>query len=257
MKYIVSIDCETTGLDQKNDYIIQLSAVKFNPETFEVIDTWDNIILPLRKFIITKNALNTHSLTEEYVKAHGKTLKELGQSFLDFIKDCDYLSYNGNSFDFKFLIKDFSQAGFEFPVIGKIFYDAYAMECKINPRDLSSVYKKYIGDTFDDAHNSLNDSLATIKIFEAQQKVLKNNTEELNKWRENHVLTFTGSIRYTSSSKDNEMIVFSYGKYKDSDVYKIALQDTEYFKWYMTNVADDLAKVNLRKYFNIKHNNNF
>ena len=37
-KTIVAWDVETTGLDPKNDYIIQLSAVKIDTKTFKLVD---------------------------------------------------------------------------------------------------------------------------------------------------------------------------------------------------------------------------
>jgi DNA polymerase III alpha subunit (gram-positive type) len=46
MKNIVCIDVETTGLDPKNDYIIQLAAVKIDGSTLELMDRKQYFIKP-------------------------------------------------------------------------------------------------------------------------------------------------------------------------------------------------------------------
>ena len=45
MHTIVAIDVETTGLDPQNDYIVQLSAIKFNAETFDILGSINYMIL--------------------------------------------------------------------------------------------------------------------------------------------------------------------------------------------------------------------
>ena len=47
MKNIVAFDIETTGVDKTRDHIIQISMIKFNPETYEVIDTYDSYVRPI------------------------------------------------------------------------------------------------------------------------------------------------------------------------------------------------------------------
>ena len=49
MRNIVCYDVETTGLSTKDDFIIQLSALKFNPETFETIEEKDWYVKPIHK----------------------------------------------------------------------------------------------------------------------------------------------------------------------------------------------------------------
>ena len=89
------------------------------------------------------------------------------------IKDADLLTYNGNSFDIKFLNEECKRWGLELPITGKKFYDAFAMECRFNPRDLSSVYKKYTGKDLDGAHDAFNDVKATAVVFLEQMKTME------------------------------------------------------------------------------------
>lgn len=247
-KTIVAWDVETTGLDPKNDYIIQLSAVKIDTKTFKLVDKRDYIINPQHKFIITEGALRTHGYTEEFIKTNGVSMKSIAQDFLDFIGDSDYLTYNGNSFDIKFIAKDLALAGYEFPIEGRKFYDAFAMECRFAPRNLSAVYKKYTGNDLNGAHNSFHDVLATVAVFQKQLEVNGLKLKDIGDWSENNILSPDGSIRNAAAPGEPLKIVFAVGKYKDSEIYKVMKEDPSYCKWWAENVASNYTKKVVREY---------
>lgn len=248
MKDIIAFDTETTGLDTKNDYIIQLSACKLDGATLNIKDKRNYIIVPQHKFTISPGALKTHGYTEEFIKENGVTLKSIARDFLDFIGDSDYLSYNGNTFDIKFLVKDFALAGYEFPIDNRKFYDSFAMECRFTPRTLSAVYKRYTGQEMVGAHDSFNDVLATIHVFKKQLETHNLTLDDIKDWNENNILSPDGTIRNAALPGDPQRIVFAVGKYKDSEIYKIACEDPSYIKWWADNVASNYTKKIVRQY---------
>lgn len=248
MHTIVAIDVETTGLDPQNDYIVQLSAIKFNAETFDILESINYMILPQHKFTMTPGALRTHGYTEEFIKDNGVYIKDIADCVIKFIGDSDYLTYNGNNFDFKFLVKDFKLAGYDFPIENRKFYDSYAMECKFSPRDLNTVYKNYMGESFENAHDSFSDVQATIKVFQKQIESYGLSIDEISGWKENNLLSIGGSIRYAQGPDTEPLIVFAVGKYKDSDVYKIMKEDPSYCRWWATNVASERDREIVKEY---------
>lgn len=249
-KTYVCLDTETTGLDPVRDFIIQLSAVKLD-ENLNKIGEFDKIILPVSDFTISRKAQETHGYTKEFIKEHGVLIKDIAQEFLDFVGDSDIISYNGNNFDIKFIVYDFKQAGFEFSIKNRKFFDSYAMECKFNPRDLTSVYKKYTGQTFENSHNSLADVYATVEVFKNQLKTHDLNIEDIKEWSENNLLDINGMIRRAGE----DLIVFAQGKYKDSDIFEIVKTDPDYFKWCWNKVFDNQTKEILQSiYIKIKNN---
>jgi DNA polymerase III alpha subunit (gram-positive type) len=44
---IVCFDLETTGLDKYNDKIIEIAMIKFDENTFDVVDTYSSFIDPM------------------------------------------------------------------------------------------------------------------------------------------------------------------------------------------------------------------
>jgi DNA polymerase III epsilon subunit-like protein len=43
---IICIDLETTGLDKYNDKIIEVAMVKFDENSFEIVDTFSSLVNP-------------------------------------------------------------------------------------------------------------------------------------------------------------------------------------------------------------------
>ena len=122
------------------------------------------------------------------------------------------------------------------------------MECKFSPRDLNTVYKNYMGESFENAHDSFSDVQATIKVFQKQIESYGLSIDEISGWIENNLLSIGGSIRYAQGPDTEPLIVFAVGKYKDSDVYKIMKEDPSYYRWWATNVASERDRNIVREY---------
>lgn len=247
MRNIVAWDVETTGLSPQNDHIIQLAMIKFD-ENFNIIGQLNHLIIPEGDFNIDPKATKVHGYTKEYIIENGKPLKEVAKEIMDFVDDCDYLTYNGNTFDVQFIVNDLQRIGYEFPMGDRLFYDAYAMECRFNPRNLSAVYKKYTGEELVGAHDAFADVKATIEVFKHQIKLTD---EDITKWPENNLISPEGSIRNAASPGDPALIVFTKGKYKDCNLKEVLKNDRSYFLWWWQNVASMRSKQIAESY--IKH----
>ena len=248
-KNIVCFDVETTGLSPTEDYIIQLAMVKFDAKTFEQIDSRNWYIEPAHAYEITSGAYDAHGLTKEFLKENGVSIKDIAPDILKFVEDSDYLTYNGNTFDVKFLYKDLALFGFEFPINGKVFYDAFALYKMYHPSTLSAVYKSYTGEDLDGAHNAFTDVNATIKVFECIQKEQEKSLDEWSQIKECQMLSPEGSIRRaTNMGEDGEYIVFAQGKYKDAEFCEVLKKDPGYIKWFGQNVATAYTKKVLNEY---------
>lgn len=252
---IVCFDVETTGLSPIDDYIIQLAMVKFDKDTFEQLDSKMWYIKPAHAYEMKQGAIDAHGLTKEFIDKNGVSLKDIGQEIVDFVSDSDYLTYNGNSFDIKFVHKDLAIFGFNFPIENKVFYDAFSLYKLYHPSTLSAVYKQFTGKDLDEAHDALADVKATIEVF----KGLKNEQEaELGGWatlQECQMLSPEGSIRRaTHVGDDGDYIVFAQGKYKDTEFCEVMKKDPGYIKWFGANVASDYTKKILNDYVRRKKN---
>ena len=244
-KYILAWDVETTGLNAKEDFIIQLAAARFDKETGAFIDGKKWYIKPAHNYTINPKAQEVHGLTKEFIDANGIYFKDVAPTFFSMMGDADLLTYNGNTFDIKFLYEECKRWNIDMPIFGKKFYDAYAIECKMTPRDLSTTYKKYMGEELENAHDALSDVVATGKVFFAQQEMYGLKYDDIDNWDENNLLTPDGSIRKSY----NGTIIFAVGKYRDSEYMEICRKDPGYIKWFMENVASNYTQNILREYY--------
>lgn len=242
-KNIVCFDVETTGISFIDDYIIQLAMIKLDANLNQV-DSKNWYIKPCRNYNISNGALEAHGLTKEFINEHGVNLKDIAQEILDFVEDCNYLTYNGNSFDVRFLYKDLEMVGYEFPIEGKIFYDAFVLYKKYHPCTLSSIYKQYTGEELAGAHDAFTDVKATIEVFKGvfkEQEMIYNEWDDIDECK---LLSPEGSIRKNTMGD----IVFAVGKYKDSEFCEVYKKDPSYIKWFGDKVATGYTKKIINEY---------
>lgn len=96
LDYVV-IDIETTGLDERNDAIIEIGAIKMTDSKIEELNHLIRVNEQLPKSIQELTGLTDDDLTEK-----GVPLERALDDFLDFIGDADLVGYNIN-FDLNFL----------------------------------------------------------------------------------------------------------------------------------------------------------
>lgn len=256
IKPICIVDVETTGLSAQYDWIIQLSAVKFDRETYRVLGKFNSYIIPRGQWTIQADATAVHGLTEDFIKTNGRSLNEVGPEFLEFISGCDIMGYNSNQFDILRIYKDFTDSHIVFPIDGIQFYDVLGMERKIHPNDLGSVFARYTGKTMEQAgyqaHDSQGDCMATLDVFKCQMDLLGNDWETINEWQENQLLTPDGTVRNAAKQGDPVKIVFNQGKYRDRDVYEVANEDPNYMKWACDKMFSGYTARLCREYYKKK-----
>lgn len=177
---LVCFDTETTGLDLQKDHIIQLSLVKFDTDTWQVLDTRDWYILPEGPFTIPAEAQAVHHISKEMLLERGVSLRTVYPELMAMTDGLDMLSYNGNGFDAQMLYYNLKRLGLSFDFEGRTWYDALLLERihtagmtdpatgeKVH-NNLTAAYTRYYGHPFEGAHNSLDDVKATIEVFKAQ-----------------------------------------------------------------------------------------
>lgn len=246
MRNIVAFDVETTGTDLSKDVIIQLAAVKFD-EDFNRLDSYCCYVKPMEDFEIAPGAFEKHGLTKEFIIDNGMPSNGVMEVFNAFCKDCDMLSYNGNTFDIKFIDKEMKAAGIEFS-LDRVFYDSMKYEIMLHPRHLENVYKNYTGRDLDDAHNALADVNATIEVFKHQiNKFAEQDItlDDIMGFEESHIFDVDGMIK-----KVDDKIHFAKGKHRDEEFMQVCKADPSYIQWFMKNTDfSERTKNILRNYY--------
>ena len=155
---IVALDLETTGLLKEKDFIIEIALIKFDENTFEIIEEFSSLINPWIK--IPDLNTNITWITDEMV-LNSPSLDELKEKILDFIWDFPILGHN-TYFDRDFLIEKWINISKN--IVLDTFFIANFMSIGCKSMSLESL-TSYYSIELSWAHRAYNDTLATVLLF--------------------------------------------------------------------------------------------
>lgn len=167
---LVSLDLETTGINPKEDRIIEIGIVKIhlNGERKK----WSTYVNPGRP--IPKEASDAtrreslpDGITDEVVK-NAPTFVSFAMVFANGLKECDFVGYNVRSFDLPLLSNEFKRCGIGMDFRTAKVIDAFKLYQKLRPRNLDAYVEDYLGRKRTESHGALPDAEETLEALEAQ-----------------------------------------------------------------------------------------
>ncbi len=225
-KPIVFFDLETTGINIANDRIVEISILKVHPNAKE--ETYTQRVNPIIE--IPEEVTAIHGITNEDV-LNEPTFKEIANKVSDLIKGCDLAGFNSNRFDIPLLAEEMLRAEVDFSMKNRLAVDVQTIFHKKEQRTLSAGYQFYCEKELKDAHSAEADTLATYEILKAQlakYEDLENSTKALSEFStQRKRADFAGFILFD----DNEVEIFSFGKYKGRKVTEILDENPGYYAW--------------------------
>ena len=228
---IAFFDLETTGLNVMSDHIIEIDAVKINPDY--TVEDFYSLVNP--GVHIPDEASGVNNICDDDVKDK-PTFAQISDKLLTFFgtpKSCDIGGYNILKFDIPLLVEEFKRAGKVFKYGSRRIVDVYSILVKAEPRDLRSVYKTFTGNDIIDAHSARADTAASASIaFRQLGKYQLNSIEELSNFAKEGMVDAGGFFR---RDKNTGKIVFSLGKFKGRPVLEVynSEPDKSYFDKYI------------------------
>lgn len=215
----IAFDLETTGVDLANDRIVEIGFIIYDEDLNVKVERTTLINPEMR---IPKEATEIHGITDDMVKNAPK-FKDIAKKLSLLFKNKEIIGYNILGFDLPLLLAEFERVGEEANFSDKIV-DVYKVESNLFPRTLSAIYKKYVDEELDNAHDALADTRATIEIMKNHIGLANNLGKTLYALSESeNLLDYGAKFAY-----DNEgYIVFNFGKHKG----KRLMDEVDYCKW--------------------------
>ena len=222
---LVFFDLETTGVDTDADKIVEFAAEKFgvNGESIGALVTYVNPGRP-----IPAESTAVHHITDEMVK-DAPPFRQVMQTVLDFMKNCDFAGYNIRKFDIALLAAEFHRCGVDFWPYVK---DACIIDsCDIffarEPRSLAGAMRFYCGRSHEDAHSAIGDVAATFAVLAAQLENypdLPSSLEELAEiCADKDVVDMAGKLRWIGND-----VCINFGKHRGTP---LRLAPPDYLRW--------------------------
>jgi DNA helicase-2/ATP-dependent DNA helicase PcrA len=185
-------DTETTGLNVKEDDIIQIAAtevvngVKMN--SF-------NIYIKTEKSL--HSSKNVHNITEEFLSCYGVSRKEAFESFISFLGNSTLVAHN-LKFDFEILQNNLIRENIAIDLTKFKKYDTLQLSRRIYPKLNSyklSTLLTYLNIGGKNTHNAVDDVDATVnllselvksslKLVPIQQEFISQNHKKLERFKE-------------------------------------------------------------------------
>jgi len=240
-KPIVFIDLETTGLNIAKDRIVEIAAIKIEPNgKRSELEQRINPEMP-----IPAESSSFHGITDKDV-VDMPTFKTYASKLNQFINGCDFAGYNSNKFDIPLLAEEFMRAGFDFDMKNRKLVDVQYIFYRMEQRTLKAAYKFYCGKKLMNAHSALADIEATYEVLKAQIeryqgqdfedlfcKISQPVVNDIKKLAEfsnfNKNADLAGQIIYNNNGEE----VFNFGKYKGKSVSETFKSEPQYFDWIM------------------------
>jgi len=173
----VCFDCETTGLDPKNDDIISIGAVKIKGNDIDLQNKFERFVKPKNAAMVS-DAIKIHHIREiDLIDA--EDIDKVIQEFLDFVGNRPLVGYY-LSFDIAMINKYIKpKIGIKLPnvanEVSSIYYDKVS---KYHNIDIDLKFKTIMDNLdipFMRAHDATNDAIMTALIY-----IKLNNTNIIN-----------------------------------------------------------------------------
>lgn len=231
---LVFFDLETTGLDMKNDRIVELAFIKWTPQ--------GDILERERRFNperpIPPEATAVHGITDADV-ADEIPFCRTARSLADMLEGCDLAGFNVRRFDIPMLIWEFKRCGVDFSMEGRRVVDVQNIFHREERRDLSAAAQFYLGRAHEEAHTALGDIRTSAGVLAAQlnrYEHLPRDLEGLHAYCEEYAPTRTELDRWFGP--EGEGRPFRRGKHKGRPLAEVAKESPDYLQWMMG--ADDM-----------------
>jgi len=160
---LVVFDIESTGVNPRQDRIIELAAIRVEPDGTETSKCW--LLNPGVKIPPETTAI--HGITDEIVK-DCPTFADKVDEIEAFFAGCDLSGFNSDRFDVPCLEEEFARAGRNFGESRRRHVDVMRIYHKMEPRDLTAAVRFYCGRAHEGAHGAEADARATLDVLKAQ-----------------------------------------------------------------------------------------
>jgi len=237
---LIVFDIEATGISPRSDRIIELAAIRIEPDGSQHKGYW--LLNP--EMPIPVESIAIHGITDAIV-SNCPTFKDRSLEILTYFGEADLSGFNAGRFDIPMLSEEFKRAGIIFDPERRRLLDAQRIFHSREPRNLSAALEFYCEKEHADAHGAEADVQATLDVLIGQFEKypdLPRDMDSLDKLL-NPLDPFntdrSGRLRWV----DGEVTI-NFGKKKGELLKTLVEKDSGFIKWIIKNdFPQDTRKI--------------
>lgn len=237
------LDLETTGIDPKQDRIVEISILVLNPDGSQKEHKTRRVNPTIP---IPDAATKVHHITDEMVKDE-PTFKSMARGVAEFLAGCDLCGFNLKQFDLRLLLAEFARAEVPFELEGRAVLDLMEIYHFFERRGLEEAVQFYLGRKHDGAHSAAADVLATAELIDAMLERYKDGENALPRNLTDLTRRFSRPVAVDPDgtfTRREGSIVFARTKYRGQALDDVARRDPDYLDWMLrTDFGPDVKKV--------------
>ena len=160
---LVCFDLETTGLNPRQDRIVEIAMIKVLPDGTRTDHEFKvNPCMP-----IPAQATAIHGITDQDV-AESPTFAAIAPTVNELLEGCDLAGFGIIRFDLLMLAEEFARVGIKFNDSERRIFDAQSIFHRREPRNLAAALAYYCGLPHPKAHSAMADADAALQVLDAQ-----------------------------------------------------------------------------------------
>lgn len=226
---LVVFDIESTGVNARQDRIIELAAIRVEPDGTETEKCW--LLNPGVKIPPETTAI--HGITDDIV-ANCPAFADVADEIEAFFRGCDLSGFNADRFDIPCLEEEFARTGRNFAAGDRRHVDVQRIYHKREPRDLSAAVRFYCGRDHAGAHGAEADARATLDVLKAQfakYPDLPKTTAEMDEYlvpRDPLNADRRGLLRWVSGE-----LCVNFGQKRGTRLRDLFVHEKNWLKWFV------------------------
>ena len=237
---ILFFDLETTGLDVASARIIEFAGIKVFPDRRQ--ERFDSLVNPGLE--LPQEVAELTGITDEML-ANAPSFEHIMPRINELAVDADFAGYNLSGFDVPILMAECIRCGGQLSgPSDRAVVDPLEILRKEEVRTLSWAHQFYLDAPMEDAHRSMEDVEATMRILRAQiVKYEITGTPQDIQAKTRHPYLDAGR----KLKLENGKVMINFGKHRGKSLAFIRQTQPDYIEWMMGTLDPEVANL-LKKY---------
>jgi len=236
------VDIQSTGLKPDTSRIVRLSVLRVEPDGGENLKS----VIVNPGIPIPADATQVHGISDSDVV--GKPVfRAYARGLADHLEGCDLAGFAIERFGLPLLQSEFKRNGVDFIVTGRAVVDTMTVFHRLEPRDFSSAYSRFVGGVYSDRIDGAKRARDIFEILKGELQFssdvpLKPN--EIVKWAnglDDSAIDSEGKFIW-SENGDAEV---NFGKHRGERLADVVTTDVDYLNWLSRseNFSDEVRDI--------------